>query len=37
VRVNETGERIPLTIAESDAQAGTVTIIVKALARRRRY
>ena len=28
IRVNETGERIPLTIADSDPQAGTVTIIV---------
>ena len=27
LRVNETGERIPLTIAESDKDAGTVTII----------
>ena len=27
LRVNETGERIPLTIAETDPQAGTVTII----------
>lgn len=27
LRVNETGERIPLTIAETDPEAGTVTII----------
>ena len=31
VRVNETGERIPLTIAESDPAAGTVTIIVQGI------
>jgi len=33
VRVNETGERIPLTIAESDPQAGTVTIIVQGIGK----
>ena len=27
IRVNETGERIPLTIADSDAENGTITII----------
>ncbi|MCA2002826.1 MAG: sulfide/dihydroorotate dehydrogenase-like FAD/NAD-binding protein, partial [Chloroflexi bacterium] len=27
VRMNETGERIPLTIADFDAAAGTITII----------
>lgn len=27
LRVNETGERIPLTIADHDAEKGTVTII----------
>lgn len=27
LRVNETGERIPLTVAETDPAAGTVTII----------
>lgn len=27
VRTNETGERIPLTIADFDAQAGTITLI----------
>lgn len=27
LRVNETGERIPLTIADYDREAGTVTII----------
>jgi ferredoxin--NADP+ reductase len=33
IRVNETGERIPLTIADSDAQAGTVTIIVQGIGK----
>jgi ferredoxin--NADP+ reductase len=33
VRVNETGERVPLTIAESDPQAGTVTIIVQGIGK----
>ncbi len=27
VRANETGERIPLTIADADAEAGTITLI----------
>ncbi len=31
VRVAEGGERIPLTIADADSQAGTVTLIVQAL------
>ncbi len=29
VRVTESGERIPLTIADSDAEAGTVTIVIQ--------
>ncbi len=29
LRINEHGERIPLTIADSDAQEGTITIIVQ--------
>ena len=33
IRVNETGERIPLTIAESDPQTGTVTIIVQGIGK----
>lgn len=33
VRTDETGERIPLTIAESDPQAGTVTIIVQGVGK----
>lgn len=33
VRVNETGERIPLTIAESDPVTGTVTIIVQGIGK----
>jgi ferredoxin--NADP+ reductase len=33
VRVNETGERIPLTIADSDPVAGTVTIIVQGIGK----
>ena len=33
IRVVETGERIPLTIAESDPQAGTVTIIVQGIGK----
>ncbi len=33
VRVDENGERIPLTIAESDPQAGTVTIIVQGIGK----
>ena len=31
LRVNEYGERIPLTIADHDAEAGTVTIVVQAV------
>ena len=33
LRVNATGERITLTIAESDPQAGTVTIIVQGIGK----
>jgi ferredoxin/flavodoxin---NADP+ reductase len=33
VRVAEGGERIPLTIADSDAAAGTITLIVQAVGR----
>ena len=33
IRVVETGERIPLTIVESDSQAGTVTIIVQGIGK----
>jgi ferredoxin--NADP+ reductase len=33
VRINETGERIPLTIADSDSKNGTVTIIVQAVGK----
>jgi len=33
VRVAETGERIPLTIAESNPQTGTVTIIVQGIGK----
>jgi len=34
IRIHEHGERIPLTIAESNLTEGTITIIVQALARR---
>lgn len=33
VRVDQDGERIPLTIAESDPQAGTITIIVQGIGK----
>lgn len=33
VRVHEQGERIPLTIADSDAEAGTITIIVQGVGK----
>ena len=33
VRVYEGGERIPLTIADSDLEAGTITLIVQAVGR----
>ena len=31
VRVGEKGERIPLTIADADAQKGTITIVVQSI------
>ncbi len=33
VRIHEHGERIPLTIADSDPQAGTITLIVQAVGK----
>ena len=33
VRLDDVGERIPLTIADSDAEAGTVTIVVQAIGK----
>ncbi|HEY5615789.1 MAG TPA: sulfide/dihydroorotate dehydrogenase-like FAD/NAD-binding protein [Bacteroidota bacterium] len=33
LRVNETGERIPLTIVDGNAQEGTITIIVQAVGK----
>lgn len=33
VRVHEHGERIPLTIADSDAESGTITIIVQGVGK----
>ena len=33
VRVHEHGERIPLTIAESDPDEGTITIIVQGVGK----
>ena len=33
VRVSADGERIPLTIAESDADAGTITLVVQAVGK----
>ena len=33
VRVNEGGERIPLTIADDDVAAGTITLIIQAVGR----
>jgi len=33
VRLDESGERIPLTIAGADAEAGTVTIVVQAIGK----
>jgi ferredoxin--NADP+ reductase len=33
VRIHEHGERIPLTIADSDADAGTITIVVQGIGR----
>ncbi len=31
VRIDETGERIPLTVSDFDAQKGTVTVVVQAI------
>ena len=31
VRVRENGERIPLTVADSDAEAGTITLVVQVI------
>ena len=33
VRLDDTGERIPLTIADADPKAGTVTIVVQAIGK----
>ena len=33
LRVNEHGERIPLTIADSDAEAGTITLIAQGIGK----
>jgi ferredoxin--NADP+ reductase len=33
IRINEVGERIPLTIADSDASKGTITIIVQGIGK----
>jgi ferredoxin--NADP+ reductase len=33
IRIDEHGERIPLTIAESDPQSGTVTVIVQGIGK----
>jgi len=33
IRVNETGERIPLTIVDSDAETGTITLIVQTVGK----
>ncbi len=33
VRLDETGERIPLTIVDADPQAGTITLIVQAVGK----
>ena len=33
LRVNERGERIPLTIADSDPQRGTITLVVQSIGR----
>ena len=33
LRVHERGERIPLTIADSDPRAGTITIIVQGIGK----
>ena len=33
VRIDETGERIPLTVADYDRDKGTVTIVVQAVGK----
>lgn len=33
IRINDTGERIPLTIADSDKEKGTITIIVQGIGK----
>ncbi len=33
IRLNETGERIPLTIVNSDAQEGTITLIIQSVGK----
>jgi ferredoxin--NADP+ reductase len=33
IRVNETGERIPLTVADTDRSAGTLTIVVQVVGK----
>jgi len=33
VRIDETGERIPLTVADYDREAGTVTVVVQAVGK----
>jgi ferredoxin--NADP+ reductase len=33
LRIDDTGERIPLTIADGDAQAGSITLIVQAVGK----
>ncbi len=33
IRINETGERIPLTIADKDPSEGTITIVVQAIGK----
>jgi glutamate synthase (NADPH/NADH) small chain len=33
VRIDETGERIPLTVADYDREKGTVTIVVQAVGK----
>ena len=37
LRTHEEGERIPLTIADSDPQAGTITLIVQAVGKTTRH
>ena len=33
VRLDDTGERVPLTIADANAEAGTVTIVVQGIGK----